>query len=150
EARFEPSVLASLHELKAIEEQRIADERAVVERARADELEARRAAEQARVDAEEARLRAERDERIRIEEARVAAEREARLRVEAHEASERARHQAELDHHRLEQEMELRRAEVAKKRPTWMLAVTGLAVCGGIALAVFAYERAQQATDSEL
>ena len=29
------------------------------------------------------------------------------------------------DKQRLQQEMELRRAEIAKKRPTWMLAVTG-------------------------
>ena len=32
------------------------------------------------------------------------------------------------------QEMELRRAEVAKKRPTWMLAVTGFALVAAIVL----------------
>jgi len=137
--------MTSLHELRAIEQQRIADERAAVARARDEEAAAAKAAEQARVDAEAAREKAERDERLRIEEARVAAEREARLRVEAAEVAERARHAALLEQDRLAQEMELRRAEVAKKRPTWMVAVTGIALAAGIGFAVFAVDRAHQA-----
>lgn len=130
--------MTSLDELRAIQQQRIADERNAFERERAAELEARRAAEQALIDAEQARLQAERDHQRQIEDARLAAEREARLRVEAAEATERARLQAALEEQRLHQEMELRRAEVAKKRPTWMLAVTGLALCAGLALSAFA------------
>ena len=34
--------------------------------------------------------------------------------------------------------MELRRAEVAKKRPTWMLAITGLALIAAVGLIFFA------------
>ena len=82
-----------------------------------------------------------------IEESRVAAEREARMRVESTEATERQRHQAAIEQQRLQQEMELRRAEVAKKRPTWMLAVTGLAVVGAVVLAyvgVTAYHSSQE------
>jgi uncharacterized membrane protein YgaE (UPF0421/DUF939 family) len=59
------------------------------------------------------------------------------MRVESAEASERQRQQAALEQQRLQQEMELRRAEVAKKRPTWMLAVTGLAMIGIVAALIF-------------
>ena len=52
------------------------------------------------------------------------------MRVESAEAAERARQQAALEQSRMQQEMDLRRAEVAKKRPTWMLVVTGLALQG--------------------
>jgi hypothetical protein len=141
--RIEASVMTSLHELKAIEQERVADERAAFERSRAAEIDARIRAEKDAAAAVEARQRAEREERIRIEEARVAAEREARMRVEATEAAERARQHAMLEQQRLEQEIELRRAEVAKQRPTWMLAVTGLALAAGIGLAWFAIDRAQ-------
>ena len=48
----------------------------------------------------------------------------------------------------MDQEHELRRAEVAKKRPTWMLAVTGLALCAGLALAGFAIARGHAADDA--
>ncbi|HTL36532.1 MAG TPA: hypothetical protein VL326_25540 [Kofleriaceae bacterium] len=63
------------------------------------------------------------------------------MRVEAGEAAERQRHQAALEQSRLQQEMELRRAEVAKKRPTWMLAVTGIALVGAVGLIFFAVNR---------
>src|SRR5690606_8448283 len=71
--RVESSIMTSLSELRAIEQQRIADERAARERQRLAEIEARRVAEQARIAAEQARLRAEREERLRIEEARIEA-----------------------------------------------------------------------------
>jgi len=137
--------MTSLHELRAIEQQRIADERAAVDRAREAEAAAATAAEQARIAAEAARDRAEREDRLRIEQARADAEREARMRVQAAEASERARHAAQLEQDRLAQEIELRRAEVAKKRPTWMVAVTGVALAAGIAFAWFAVDRMHQA-----
>ena len=137
--------MTSLDELRAIQHQRIADEKASFERERQADADARRAAEQARVAAEEAKLRDEREAALRIEQARVAAEREVRLRVEAAEAAERARLQLQLEEQRRADEIDLRRAEVAKKRPTWMLAVTGLAVCAGLALTWFAVERAHDA-----
>jgi hypothetical protein len=142
--RIESSIITSLSELRAIEQQRIADERQALERARAAEIEATRAAEQARVAAEQARVRAERAELMRIEQARLEAEHEARMRVEAAEASERARLTAALDEQRLAEEMELRRAEVAKKRPTWMVVVTGLALLATIGFGWFAMERARE------
>jgi hypothetical protein len=147
--RIEASVLTSLTELRAIEHQRIADERAAVDRAVEADREAKRAAEQAVRDAEAAKLAAERDERLRVEQARADAERELRLRVEATEAAERARHAAALDQERLREELELRRAELLRKRPTWMIAVTALAVAAGILLGVFAYIRSTEAADAQ-
>ncbi|MEO8554595.1 MAG: hypothetical protein ABI678_31680, partial [Kofleriaceae bacterium] len=82
---------------------------------------------------------------LRLEEARVAAEREGRLKLEAADAAERARHVAELETRRQEQELELRRAEIAKKRPRWMVAVTGLAVCAGLGLGYLAIQSAREA-----
>jgi hypothetical protein len=143
--RIESSIMSSLSELKAIHHERIADEQATFERARMAEIEARRAAEEAVRAAETAKLREEREAQVRIEEARVAAEREARLKVEAVEAGERARYAAELEHQRQLQEAELRRAEIAKQRPKWMIAVTGIAIAAGLALAVFAIQSAREA-----
>src|SRR3569623_1115411 len=90
-----------------------------------------------------------RDERLRFEEARVAAEREARLRVEAHEASERARLAAHLEQERMAQEMELRRADIAQRRPRWMIAVTVLALAGGVGFAALAVDRMPEADAAE-
>jgi len=143
--RIESSIMSSLSELKAIHHERIADEQASFERARIAEFEARRAAEEAVRAAAEAKLREERDAQIRIEEARVAAEREARMKVEAAEAAERARYAAELEQQRQFQEAELRRAEIAKKRPRWMIAVTGVAVAAGLALGYMAIQSAHEA-----
>ncbi len=76
------------------------------------------------------------------------------MRVEAAEAAERQRQQAALEQQRFASEMELRRAEVAKKRPTWMLAVTGIAVVG-IVIAGFVVvqkirESAEEARKAEI
>ncbi len=139
--RIESSIITSLSELRAIEQQRVAEERATVERERAAAIAAAKAAELARIEAAEARLQAEREERIRIEIARAEAERDARVRVEAAEATERARLAAQLEERRMAEELELRRAEVAKKRPTWMLVVTGVAFAAAIALTGFAIDR---------
>lgn len=137
--------MTSLHELRSIEQQRIADERAARERVREAEEAARQAAEVARVAEIAAREKADRDERLRIEEARVAAEREARLRIEAHEAAERARLGAQLEQDRMAQEMELRRADIAKRRPKWMIAVTAIALAGGIGFGALAIDRMREA-----
>ena len=80
-------------------------------------------------------------EQLEIERAREGAEREVRMRVESAEATERQRQQAALEQQRLQHEMELRRADIAKKRPTWMLAVTGFALIAAIALIFFAVAR---------
>jgi colicin import membrane protein len=142
--RIESSIITSLSELRAIEQQRIADERAAIERTRAADIEARRAAEQAKLDAQERRVREEREAQVRIEIARAEAERDARVRVEAAEAAERNRLAAQLEERRLVEEMELRRAEVAKKRPTWMIGVTIIAALAAIGLTWFAIQRSQQ------
>lgn len=144
----ENSVLFSLRELREIEENRVQEEENAVRKAEEARRMAQEAAERARRAEEDARIQAERDHQRSIEEARLAAEREARMRVESAEAAERQRHQAALEQQRLAQEMELRRAEVAKKRPTWMLVVTGLAVVGAIALTVvgiWAYNNSKEA-----
>src|SRR5436190_21839258 len=140
----ENSVLFSLRELRQIEENRVQEEDAAVKSAEDARRKAKEDAERKAREAEEAKIQAERDHQRSIEEARVAAEREARMRVEAGEAAERQRHQAALEQTRLAQEMELRRAEVAKKRPTWMLAVTGFALVAAIALVFFAVNRMRQ------
>ncbi len=141
--------MTSLHELRAIEQQRIADERAARDQAREAEEHARRAAEEARLAEAAARERAEREERLRVEEARAAAEREARMRVEAHEAAERARLAAQLEQERLAHEIELRRADIAKRRPKWMVAVTVVALVGALGFGALAIDRMRDADSSQ-
>lgn len=143
----ENSVLFSLRELRQIEENRVEEEAHAVRSAEEARRMAIEAEDRRKRDEEDAKLRAERDHQRAIEDAKVAAEREARMRVESAEASERARQQAALEQQRLQQEMELRRAEVAKKRPTWMLAVTGIAIVGvivAIIVGVRAYSQSQE------
>jgi DNA repair exonuclease SbcCD ATPase subunit len=143
----ENSVLFSLRELRQIEENRVQEEEHAVRSAEDARRQAKEAEERRKREEEEAKIRAEREHQRQIEEARVAAEREARMRVESAEAAERARQQAALEQQRLQQEMELRRAEVAKKRPTWMLAVTGIAIVGviiAIIVGVKAYSQSQE------
>jgi colicin import membrane protein len=140
----ESSVLFSLRELRQIEESRVQEEEHAVRSAEEARIAAAQEAERRRRDAEEAKARAEREELLRIETARENADREARTRVESAEAMERQRAQAALEQQRLHHEMELRRAEVAKKRPTWMLAVTGLALVAAIGLIFFAVQRKRE------
>lgn len=142
----ENSVLFSLRELRQIEESRVQEEEHAVRTAEQARIAAAQEAERRRIEAEEAKVRAERDELLRIQQARESAEREGRLRVESAEAMERQRQQAALEQQRLHQEMELRRAEVAKKRPTWMVAVTIGAIVLTIGLGIFAVQRMIQAS----
>jgi hypothetical protein len=151
QVRFEGSLLASLTELKAIEEQRVAEERAARELVEQTRIQQLADAECRRREAEEAKVRAEHEAHLAREQARLDAEREARLRIEALEATERARHQIELDRARLDAEVELRRAEVAKKRPTWMLAVTVFAMLATgvlVYVAIDSRHAEQQATET--
>lgn len=137
-ATRESSILTSLSELRAIEHQRIADERAAqiaAEVARKAELAAAERLARERV---EAAVRAEHEAAIAREHARQAAEREERLRIDAAAAAELARGQVALAEFRTAQELALRREEVARKRPTWMVAVTALAVAGAGVLLWFA------------
>ena len=134
-------MLTSLSELRAIEEERVADERAAIEAAQFARIAAREAEARAAEAAAAAKLREEHEAQLAIELAKVEAEREARLKIEAAEAAERTRQQAILAETRFAQEMELRRAEVAKKRPTWMLAVTVVATLAAFALIYVAIER---------
>src|SRR5260221_10499884 len=143
----ENSVLFSLRELRQIEESRVQEEEHAVRSADEARRAAQQAAEQRVREAEETKIREERDHQRSIEEARLGAEREARMRVESTEAAERQRHQAALEQQRLAQEMEIRRAEVAKKRPTWMLVVTGLALVAAGALIFFAINKMNQSEE---
>lgn len=147
--RIETSIITSLSELREIEKQRIADEKAAAERERNAAIEAKRAAEQAKLDEEEARKRAEREEIIKIQLAQAEAERQVRLRVQAEEAAERARLHAQLEEQRMREELELRRVEVAKKRPTWMIAVTAMAFAAACGLTWFAVERSREKTAAD-
>ena len=148
-ARFEGSLMTSLAELRSIEQQRLADERASV--IRADELRRHAAAEAERQAAEQAerRVREEREAILAIEQAKVVAERELRLRVEQAEQAERARQQIALEQERHQQELALRKAEVAKKRPTWMMAVTGLALALAAVLVVMTVNAIGHSDDAE-
>jgi DNA repair exonuclease SbcCD ATPase subunit len=135
----ENSVLFSLRELRQIEESRVSEEESAIRNAEAAKVRAKQDEERRVREAAEAKERAIADEQRRIKELELAREHESRLKLEATEAAERARHQAALEQERLQQEMALRRAEVAKKRPTWMVAVmltalVGLA--GGVAFAI--------------
>ena len=126
--RSQNSIVRSLSELRDIEQQRIAEEVAALQRADAERLAAREAAERRARDEAEARVRAEHEARLAAEQARLATEREARLRIDAAAAAELARQQVALEQTRLEREHALRREQVARTRPTWMTAVTVLAL----------------------
>ncbi|MEJ7602091.1 MAG: hypothetical protein WKG01_29610 [Kofleriaceae bacterium] len=126
--RFEGSLLSSLSELKAIEEQRIAEERTARAREIAERAASAEAAAQQQRDDVAAELAAERDATLAAARERYEAEREARIRVELAEAAERTRHQAQLLAQRQAEELALAREQVAKQRPTWMIAVTAVAL----------------------
>lgn len=132
--RQQTSIVQSLSELRDIERQRIADEVAAVQRTEAARIAAREAAEGREREEEAARARAEREAQLAAEQARLEAERAERRRIDAAAAAELARQQVALEHTRLEREVELRRAEVARTRPTWMVAVTGLALAAAGAM----------------
>src|SRR5688572_16678466 len=132
--RQHTSIVQSLSELRDIERQRVADERAATQHAEAARMAAREAAERRAREEEDARAKAEREARLAVEHARLETEREERRRIDAAAAAELARQQVALEHTRLEREAELRRAEVARTRPTWMMAVMGLSLAAAGAL----------------
>ena len=132
--RQENSIVQTLSELREIERQRIADEIAALQREEAARLAAREAAERRAREEAEARARAEREAQLAAEKARLEAEREERRRIDAAAAAELARQQVALDQTRMERELELRREQVARTRPTWMVAVTALSLAAAGAL----------------
>jgi hypothetical protein len=151
--RYEGSLLASLEELKRIEQQRVAEEQAAIEKAASDREQARLDAERREREAVEAKARAEHEQRLATERAKLEAEREARLRMEAEDAAERGRQMMVLEEKRAAAELELRREEVRKKRPTWMIAVTGLSIAlAGLLvwLALAWYQNAQRANEEKV
>src|SRR5262249_55422790 len=142
------SVTRSLAELRAIELQRQADERAAIEAAVQAERHRRQAAEQAARDAEAARIAAERAAQIAAETARAEAERQARLQLEAAEAPERAGQLIALEERRLAEERALRREVALRQRPRWMVAITALAFATTAGLSWLAIDRHQDAAAS--
>ncbi len=144
--RTEGSLLTSLNELRAIEQQRLAEERAAIEAALQAKRDARDAAEQAAREVAEARIAAEHHALLAAEAARAEAERQARMHIEATEAAERARHQAALEERRFGEEMALRREVAMRQRPRWMIVVTSGAVACALGLGGFALERQHEST----
>ncbi len=143
--------MTSLAELRQIEQQRMSEEQEAVIREAELLRQAREAAEAAARQQAEAAIREQHERALALERARFEAEREARLRVEAAERAERERQQQALERERELQELEVRRMEVEKKRPRWMVAVTILAVAAACVLAVFtvqALAASEQANDA--
>jgi len=132
------SIVKSLSELRDIEKQRIADEIAALQREEAARTTAREAAERRVREEAEVRARAEREAQLAAEHARLTAEREERRRIDATAAAELARQQVALEAVRMDREHELRRAELARMRPTWMKVVMGLSLAAAGAMIVLA------------
>jgi hypothetical protein len=139
----------SLRELRAIEQQRLADEHAAVESAIEAKRRDREIAAQTAREAAEARIAAERDAQLASETARAETERQVWLRIEAAEAAERARHVVALEERRLDEEIALRRETAMRQRPRWMIALTGLAVASAIGLGWFAALRQRESASAE-
>jgi cell division protein FtsB len=136
----ENSVLFSLRELRDIEHTRVRSEEE--QRLQVQEDERRRVDdERRRVEAE--RQRREQEERMRFDELERQ-RREEGLRLQEAERRAQIEAQAQLEQQRLAHEMELRRHEISKKRPTWLLAVVGVLVVLGGGLGVWGYQTYQE------
>ena len=132
------SVQFSLRELRDIEHTRLRAE--AEQRRRAQEAERQRIEEERRR-AEAERQRREQEERMHLDEL-DRQRREEALRLQEAERRAQIEAQAALEQQRLAHEMELRRHEISRKRPTWLLAVVGLLVVLGGSLGVWAYQTA--------
>lgn len=143
--KSENSVLFSLRELRDIEQTRVrseeeqrlhnqeAERRRVEDERRRVEDERRRRDEEERMQFEQLE-RQRRDEELRLQEA------ERRARIEA---------EANLEQQRMAHEMELRRHEISKKRPTWLLAVIGVLVVLGGGAGVLGYQANEKSKAQE-
>jgi trichohyalin len=142
----ENSVLSSLRELRDIEHTRVRSEQEQRLQAREDERQ-RIKEERRQVEAE--RRRREQEERMRLDDLERQ-RREQALRLQEAEQRARIAAQAALEQQRLAQEMELRRHELNKKRPTWLLAMVGVLVVLGGALGVWGYRTAGERERAEI
>jgi hypothetical protein len=133
----ETSVMVSLRELRAIETARRADEAMARERAIEDARRRAREAEEAGRAREAAAQAAREAEARRAREAAVAVAREAELRLRETEARARVEADAALATRRLDEEMQLRRAHVARTRPRALFAVLGGLVAVALGLGAF-------------
>jgi hypothetical protein len=138
--RTEESLASSLNALRAIEHERVADERAAVEAALQAKQRAREAAESKTREIEAGRIAAERAAQLAAERARAEAEHQEQLRLSAAEAVERARRLVALDEKRLDEELALRRVIALRTRPRWMIAVTCMAMIAALAAGWVALE----------
>ena len=143
--KSENSVLFSLRELRDIEQTRVRSEEEQrlhnqeAERRRIDD-ERRRVEDERRRREEEERMQFEQLERQRREEDLRLQEAERRARIEA---------EANLEQQRMAHEMELRRHEISKKRPTWLLAVIGVLVVLGAGAGVLGYQANEKSKAQE-
>lgn len=134
--KSENSVLFSLRELRDIEQTRVRSE----EEQRLHNQEAeRRRIEDERRRVEDERRRREEEERMQFEQLERQ-RREEELRLQEAERRARIEAEANLEQQRLAHEMELRRHEISKKRPTWLLAVVGVLVVLGAGAGVLGYQ----------
>jgi hypothetical protein len=146
--RTETSTLASLHELRSIEKQRVTEERAARDRDRqvredlAREV-GRRAEAEAEAEAAAARAaQARRDAEV------AAVERERVTAIEVAAAEARVRADAELAATRLAAELELRRARVERTRPVALIAVLAALLLGATGLAVWIVQQRNELADT--
>jgi hypothetical protein len=141
-----PETVTTLAELKAIEQQRIAGERAAIDA----EVATRAAAAQREATDREARrlaeIHAERAERIRIAEATAEAERQARVAIAAREAAEIDRMHIALEQERRATELQLRRELIARQRPTWMVVACVVLTIAAAGTAWLGIQAARDAT----
>jgi membrane protein involved in colicin uptake len=143
-AQREESVLASLNELRSIEQQRVDDERAARERVRAEAEAARVEADRRREAEAHAKREAEEAEVRRREDAERAAVRQHELAIALAEAETRAKAEAELAAARMAQELELRREQVRRTRPVLLFVVTGVLAVVGLGAAYIAMQRGDE------
>lgn len=144
----ENSVLFSLRELRSIEESRVKEEEDAAKTIEEARIRARMAEEQRRREEEEAKVRAAEDAARQERDAHDRRVREDQLRVQEAEARARAEHQAQLEAHRLQQEMEIRRQEVQKKWPVWLVVAVGIFAVITIGAVIFMVQSSRKA-DSE-
>lgn len=141
----ENSVLFSLRELKQIEESRVQEEASAVAAAEQARIRQREMEEQQRRAAEEAAIRAQQEEERRVREEHERRVREDALRLQEAEARARVEAHSQLEAQRLAQEMEIRRQEASKKRPTWLIATVGVLVLAAAGLTIFLVQRSGDA-----
>ncbi len=140
----ENSVLFSLRELKNIEEDRVKEEHDDRRKREDDARAAKEAEERAQRDAaERARRDAEDAERRRFDEVERQ-KREEALRLEEAERKARVEGQMKLEEARLKMEIEAQAVHGSKKKPTALLAISGILVVIVAVGGFFAYNTIQE------